>query len=402
MTTPSGRFLPNQPICIAGITNFHQEDWSPVWTVGAIAVGVQSFFYDRDNAAGVVMGVGVEEKWRLAGTSLAWNVRHVPGFREKFADLLARREERGETGEGGVGGVTQEGEEELSAGRALKVARQGRTVDAGRDAVSQGDLAAYKAADFARKAKDPVKESTQQPAQVKPRASARSGAEAVVSYFKLLSDMQDDDVLALASRQSGCPGISGYADVDEGGYLYFHELDEGRVRDLLFTIDKPSNMSSVVDLTMESQEEDVDAVHRRERDGAPHWRLQRVISRATLLGGVDWILKELKLAQQRKKEETGGGGGVSPAPSPALFFASKVLPRLPKVDGAAVRVLAGIYGMRVRRKHDVLTIISRGAGAPLTRAQERARFQFFERELGVLENLRDDLRWLDPQREAGA
>jgi len=72
---------------------------------------------------------------------------------------------------------------------------------------------------------------------------------------------------------------------------------------------------------------------------------------------------------------------------------------MPKVDSAAVRVLARIYGLRVREKHGVLTIIARGTGAPLTRAQEKARFQFFERELGALENLVDGLRWIDPQRE---
>ena len=159
-------------------------------------------------------------------------------------------------------------------------------------------------------------------------------------------------------------------------------------------------MSPEVDLTTESPEEGMDVVGPRQGDDAPHWRLQRVLSRGTLLGGVDWILKELNLVHQRKRESAGG---VSPARTSGSFFASKVLPRMPKVDRAAVRVLADIYGVRVREKHGVLTVIARGRGAPLARVQEEARFRFFERELGALETLpADGVRWADPQGEAGA
>ncbi len=89
MTTPNGRFRANAPICIAGITNFHQNDWSPAWTVGAIAVGVQSFFYDVDVAAGVLTSTSISEKRRLARASMAWNIRNVPGFVENFAAVVA-------------------------------------------------------------------------------------------------------------------------------------------------------------------------------------------------------------------------------------------------------------------------------------------------------------------------
>jgi ubiquitin-protein ligase len=372
MTTPNGRFRANAPICIAGITNFHQNDWSPAWTVGAIAVGVQSFFYDVDVAAGVLTSTSISEKRRLARASMAWNIRNVPGFVEKFADLVAafKVRERNKEKEGEVGRRRAEDTEDTE-GRVKKVARQDQGVTS------------------SRKVKHPVKEHVRQQEQVTRREPSVSGAEAVTAYFKLLNDVHCGAGPALESRKSESPEISGYGDADVDDCMYFHELDESRLRDLFFTISEPSGSSPVVDLTKESQEEDMDVVGPREGDGAPHWRLQRVLSRGVLLGGVDWILKELKLSQQRKKEGAGCGS----------FFASKVLPRMPKVDSAAVRVLARIYGLRVREKHGVLTIIARGTGAPLTRAQEKARFQFFERELGALENLVDGLRWIDPQRE---
>ena len=56
MSTPSGRFVPGQSICINGITAWHQDTWSEATSVEAVAIGVQSFFHDNDNASGVLGG----------------------------------------------------------------------------------------------------------------------------------------------------------------------------------------------------------------------------------------------------------------------------------------------------------------------------------------------------------
>jgi len=346
MSTPSGRFVPSHSICINGITAWHQDTWSEATSVEAVAIGVQSFFHDSDNAAGVLRGVKTAEKRWLAAASMAWNRRHVPGFDAKFPDLVAayeaRREREREQGELEGKGGKRISEEVPGAG--AKVART----------------------DVVRK-------------------PSRSGSDAVLAFFKTLHEAGADDVLALESRECGCPGISGYADGD-AAFTYFQELDPAVLTEMFFTVEPAGavvDSTAVVDLTAASQEDE----KREEREDAPHWKLRRVISRGTMLGGVDFIMKELLMRLRRESVDRTSS-------------LSKVLPPMPEADAAAVWKLARIYGVRVREQHGVLKVIAstRGAGVSLTRAQEQERFRFFERELVALETLVDDLVWADPQQ----
>ena len=363
MSTPSGRFVPGQSICINGITAWHQDTWSEATSVEAVAIGVQSFFHDNDNASGVLRGVKAAEKRRLAAASMAWNRRHVPEFDHKFPDLVAAYEARRER-ETEREREREQGEPE---GKGAKVART--------------DV------DVVRK-------------------PSRSGSDAVLAFFKTLHEAGADDVLALESRECGCPGISGYADGD-AEFTYFQELDPAVLTEMFFTVEPAAagavvDSTAVVDLTAASQEDGAGNEKREEREDAPHWKLRRVISRGTMLGGVDFIMKELLMRLRRERVDRSPSASSAPSISSTSSTSSlsKVLPPMPEADAAAVRKLAGIYGVRVRERDGVLKVIAsrRGAGVSLTRAQEQERFRFFERELVALETLVDDLVWADPQR----
>jgi len=51
MLTPSGRFEPNQRICLS-MSDFHPETWNCMWSVSSILQGVVSFMLDSAPAIG--------------------------------------------------------------------------------------------------------------------------------------------------------------------------------------------------------------------------------------------------------------------------------------------------------------------------------------------------------------
>ena len=50
--TPSGKFEPNEAICLS-MSNFHPEEWSPAWKLSTLLVGLLSFMTDSDVAVGI-------------------------------------------------------------------------------------------------------------------------------------------------------------------------------------------------------------------------------------------------------------------------------------------------------------------------------------------------------------
>lgn len=60
---------------------------NPLWGVGLILLGLQSFFYENTSTTGALHGVSSAEKRRLAAKSLTYNLRN-PTFRKLFPELL--------------------------------------------------------------------------------------------------------------------------------------------------------------------------------------------------------------------------------------------------------------------------------------------------------------------------
>ncbi|AAZ10910.1 ubiquitin-conjugating enzyme E2, putative [Trypanosoma brucei brucei TREU927] len=82
MLTPSGRFVINSPICLT-ITDFHPEEWSPMWGVRTIITGLLSFMVSEESGLGG-MTATAESRRALAAESHRYNVERVPVYKELF------------------------------------------------------------------------------------------------------------------------------------------------------------------------------------------------------------------------------------------------------------------------------------------------------------------------------
>ena len=51
MMTPSGRFEVNTRLCLS-MSDFHPETWNPMWNVGTIIMGIQSFMVTEERTTG--------------------------------------------------------------------------------------------------------------------------------------------------------------------------------------------------------------------------------------------------------------------------------------------------------------------------------------------------------------
>lgn len=85
MITPSGRFRTNARLCLS-ISDYHPESWNPVWTVGSILIGLQSFMMEDTVAAGTTKSTA-EQKQQYAANSKQFN-RQNPLFCELFPSLV--------------------------------------------------------------------------------------------------------------------------------------------------------------------------------------------------------------------------------------------------------------------------------------------------------------------------
>ena len=81
MLTPSGRFQPNQRICMS-MSDFHPETWCPSWSIGTLLTGLLSFMNSDEQTTGGIQASSVERK-RLSLASKKFNESDKV-FRELF------------------------------------------------------------------------------------------------------------------------------------------------------------------------------------------------------------------------------------------------------------------------------------------------------------------------------
>jgi ubiquitin-conjugating enzyme E2 J2 len=85
MLTPNGRFKVNEKICLS-YSGFHQETWSPIWTVSTMLQGFVSFMIENTVTAGSI-STTIEEKKKLAKSSIGETFNH-PKILELFCNML--------------------------------------------------------------------------------------------------------------------------------------------------------------------------------------------------------------------------------------------------------------------------------------------------------------------------
>ena len=78
MITPSGRFVPNEKICLS-LSDFHPESWNPTWKIETIIIGLISFMTSEDQAVGTLR-CGSEQRRKFAKLSFDFNVEKIPAF----------------------------------------------------------------------------------------------------------------------------------------------------------------------------------------------------------------------------------------------------------------------------------------------------------------------------------
>ncbi|XP_019196697.1 PREDICTED: ubiquitin-conjugating enzyme E2 34-like [Ipomoea nil] len=91
MTTPNGRFMTETKICLS-MSDFHPENWNPMWSVSSILTGLLSFMMDNSPTTGGVMTT-TAEKEKLAKASLASNCKN-PTFRKLFPEYVEKYQQQ--------------------------------------------------------------------------------------------------------------------------------------------------------------------------------------------------------------------------------------------------------------------------------------------------------------------
>jgi ubiquitin-protein ligase len=84
MLTPNGRFKINERICLT-FTGYHQETWSPMWSVATMLQGLISFMNINDPTVGAETCTDDERK-RLAANSLEFT-KKISIISELFPEL---------------------------------------------------------------------------------------------------------------------------------------------------------------------------------------------------------------------------------------------------------------------------------------------------------------------------
>ena len=84
MCTPNGRFEINRKLCLS-MSDFHPEQWNPLWSVGTILMGLYSFMQEATSTHGsITTSTAAKRKYSL--TSLEFNCKDQ-NFKELFPDL---------------------------------------------------------------------------------------------------------------------------------------------------------------------------------------------------------------------------------------------------------------------------------------------------------------------------
>lgn len=88
MLTPNGRFEINKKLCVS-ISGYHKDEWSPIWNMRNIIIGLTSFFYEDANSANGI-GIGklnysITEKKILSEQSIDYNKK----YHKKIWDIFS-------------------------------------------------------------------------------------------------------------------------------------------------------------------------------------------------------------------------------------------------------------------------------------------------------------------------
>lgn len=84
MLTVNGRFDVNTKICLT-FTGYHQESWSPMWSVTTMLQGLLSFMNLNEPTVGSIETT-VDERKRLANASVD-SIKSITIVKELFPDL---------------------------------------------------------------------------------------------------------------------------------------------------------------------------------------------------------------------------------------------------------------------------------------------------------------------------
>lgn len=90
LRTPSGRFKVGIDICLSN-SSFHPEQWSPLWGLRTIVMGLISFLVSEEVSSGT-MEASAEQRRILATQSVAYNVRSLKHIYSRVLPALYERD----------------------------------------------------------------------------------------------------------------------------------------------------------------------------------------------------------------------------------------------------------------------------------------------------------------------
>ena len=85
LLTPNGRFEIRRKLCFSN-SSYHQETWSPIWTMRTIIMGFLSFFLEKSSRGVGHIDAPAEAKQELAQGSRVYNAAKHGSIMSLFVD----------------------------------------------------------------------------------------------------------------------------------------------------------------------------------------------------------------------------------------------------------------------------------------------------------------------------
>jgi ubiquitin-conjugating enzyme E2 J2 len=83
MLTPNGRFMTNQKICLTN-SNYHKENWTPIWSIRNMVLGVASIFISDDTNGISHIRDSFENRKNFSKNSVQYNIINYPNIFKRF------------------------------------------------------------------------------------------------------------------------------------------------------------------------------------------------------------------------------------------------------------------------------------------------------------------------------
>lgn len=83
--TPNGRFEINSKLCFSN-TSYHANEWSPLWTLKTLILGLSSFFFEYNSKGIGHLNTTIEVKKKLANESKKFNETKLTNILKLFND----------------------------------------------------------------------------------------------------------------------------------------------------------------------------------------------------------------------------------------------------------------------------------------------------------------------------